>query len=281
MATPLSTDLATRGSVDAAVTASLTADAPANVTKAAAVVGVATKAARADHKHDVSTAVVGAIAVGDAAAEGTATSLARSDHVHALAAPSAPANVTKAAASAGVAATVARSDHKHDVTTAAPSAGIGAGNTEGSSASLARADHNHTLRTGATDLTIGTIADGDLVRRSGTSLVGASVTTVEKDLGSTAAFRGSFTITDAAIVASSKLLVWQAPGPYTGKGTRADEAEAQPVSVVSVEPGSGSALVRWQTPPGYAPAMDHPGTHPTLRRVGLVRGNVKFTYVVL
>lgn len=58
----------------------LASAAPADVTKAAAVVGVATDAARADHKHNVSTAVVGS--VGTANSEGTATSLARSDHVH-------------------------------------------------------------------------------------------------------------------------------------------------------------------------------------------------------
>lgn len=60
--------------------AAVTASAPANVTKAAAAVGVATDAARADHKHDISTAAPSTI--GTANAEGSATSLARSDHVH-------------------------------------------------------------------------------------------------------------------------------------------------------------------------------------------------------
>lgn len=60
--------------------AALTSAAPANVTKAAAAVGVDTTAARSDHKHDVTTAV--AVAVGTANAEGSATSLARSDHTH-------------------------------------------------------------------------------------------------------------------------------------------------------------------------------------------------------
>ena len=54
--------------------------APANVTKAAAAVGVATTSARADHKHDVTTAA--AVAVGATNAEGAATSLARSNHTH-------------------------------------------------------------------------------------------------------------------------------------------------------------------------------------------------------
>ena len=62
----------------------LTSNAPANVTKAAAVVGVGTAAARDDHKHDITTAAAVATTVGGSNAEGTATSLARSDHTHAL-----------------------------------------------------------------------------------------------------------------------------------------------------------------------------------------------------
>ena len=62
----------------------LTASAPVNVTKAAAAVGVATDAARADHKHDITTAAAVTLTVGGSNAEGTATSLARSDHTHAL-----------------------------------------------------------------------------------------------------------------------------------------------------------------------------------------------------
>lgn len=124
----------------------LTSTAPADVTKAAAAVGVSVETARADHKHDITTAAAGTIAVGDAAAEGAATSLARSDHTHALTAPAAPVNVTKAAAAAGVATTVARSDHKHDVTTAAANTiTVGAAAAEGAATSLARSDHTHAL----------------------------------------------------------------------------------------------------------------------------------------
>ena len=153
---------------------------PANVTKAAAVVGTSTDWARADHKHDISTAA--ASTIGTANAEGTATSLARSDHGHdhgaqtsgtlhaAVIAAGAsgfmtgsdktkldgvatgatntplsatvPVNVTKAAASAGSATEAAKQDHKHDVTTAAAST-IGTANSEGSATSLARSDHGH------------------------------------------------------------------------------------------------------------------------------------------
>lgn len=120
------------------------------------------------------------------------------------------------------------------------------------------------------------------------------IATVEIDLGSTPIFRGKFTITDANITTSSRLLVWQAPGPYTGKGTLADEAEMQPVQVVSVEPLTGSAVVRWQTPPEFALVTEWGDGRrniastfanfyqPAVRqqRLGKVRGNVKFTYIV-
>lgn len=59
----------------------LASAAPANVTKAAAAVGVGTTAARADHKHDITTAAPSNVGVANA--EGSASSLARSDHVHA------------------------------------------------------------------------------------------------------------------------------------------------------------------------------------------------------
>lgn len=114
------------------------------------------------------------IDIGDAGSAGVATDVARSDHEHALPAPAAPVNVTKAAASTGSATTVARADHKHDVTTAAPGTGIGGANSEGTAASLARSDHNHALRTtsGPTDLTIAAITDGQILKRSGTTIVG-------------------------------------------------------------------------------------------------------------
>lgn len=55
----------------------------ADVTKEAAAAGTSDLIARADHKHDISTAAPGD-ALGLAAAEGDATSVARSNHVHTL-----------------------------------------------------------------------------------------------------------------------------------------------------------------------------------------------------
>jgi hypothetical protein len=125
---------------------------------------------------------------------------------------------------------------------------------------------------------------------------GSSATTVESNLGSVAKCCGKFTITDAAIGATSKVLCWQAPGPYTGKGTLADEATMQPVSVVAVAPAAGSAVVHWQTPPGFtmrnvgdegrrnlnvSPNEEQGRYKLVPQRVGMVRGNVKFSYMVL
>lgn len=130
---------------------------------------------------------------------------------------------------------------------------------------------------------------------------GGSATTVEVNLAATATWRGSFTITDAAITGTSKVLCWQAPGPYTGKGTRADEAELQPVKVTAVTPAAGSATVYWETPPVITqepfPSMGQYMTGATnvvtqpkdpraiargvTKRLNKARGNVKFSYTVL
>jgi hypothetical protein len=129
---------------------------------------------------------------------------------------------------------------------------------------------------------------------SGGGSGGVTSTTVETNI-TTASWWGKFTITDAAISGTSKVLCWQAPGPYTGKGTREDEAEMQPVSVIAVEPGAGTAVVKWQTPPlitteinARYPGLplptntkDQAGWIPYInKRIGKVRGNVKFTYIV-
>lgn len=91
---------------------------------------------------------------------------------------STPADVTKAAAVVGAATTAAKADHKHDVSTAAPPTGIGGGNIEGSATSLARSDHDHKLHEtgGPTDLTVGAVADGQALRRTGTVIVGYTPT---------------------------------------------------------------------------------------------------------
>lgn len=101
--------------------AELTASAPENVTKATAAVGVATAAARADHKHDVATASASSLTPGGSNAEGASTSLARADHTHAL-----PAYGSSSA-------TIAQGDDSRFPTAGQKSALVGTSGTPGSS----------------------------------------------------------------------------------------------------------------------------------------------------
>ena len=87
----------------------------------------------------------------------------------------------------------------------------------------------------------------------GVPVVGGDlVATAEINLGTVAQHSGKFTLTDAAIKPTSKLLVQLAPGPYTGKGTRADEAQMYPGITFAASPGAGQATVYWSAPRGGA-----------------------------
>jgi hypothetical protein len=122
----------------------------------------------------------------------------------------------------------------------------------------------------------------------------AAAATVEVALG-TPKTSGKFEISDAAITSASIILCWQAPGPYTGKGTRADEAAMAPVRIVSVAPGSGSAVVYWEAEghtvtekilgsgrQNISALPSQTTTAPVIeRRIGKVGGNVKFSYIRL
>lgn len=99
------------GIASSATNTPLSSTAPVNVTKETAAAGTATEAARQDHKHDVTTAAPGSVAIGNSQSEGTATSLARSDHAHAVSGGSPVAVGTSL--SDGTNATFARSDHVH------------------------------------------------------------------------------------------------------------------------------------------------------------------------
>lgn len=78
------------------------------------------------------------------------------------------------AAAVGVSTQSARADHQHAIVAAAPSQGIGGGNTEGASAAFARADHDHALREtgGPTNLTLDSWPDQYSLRRIGAAAVG-------------------------------------------------------------------------------------------------------------
>lgn len=197
--------------------------APQDVTKATAVIGSSSEAAKADHKHDISTAAPSS--VGTSNAEGNATSLARSNHVHdhgsqstgthhAVATGSvngfmsssdytklsgiaagatanvitntAPVDVTKATAEVGTSSELARQDHKHDVTTAAPaSTAVQIGNTasEGTSTSLARADHIHAVSAGTIGAVGTTTSNGTAATFARADHVHAGLTRGADDFG--------------------------------------------------------------------------------------------------
>jgi hypothetical protein len=126
---------------------------------------------------------------------------------------------------------------------------------------------------------------------------GGSATIVERNLGSTANWQGKFTVTDAAISGTSKVNVWQSAGPYTGKGTRADEAEMGRITCYA-EPGAGQMIVKWRSVESYVRQDLGPTpynqfvpvaasrdivTQPMFAGLavrGKVKGNVKFTYQV-
>ena len=105
----------------------------------------------------------------------------------------------------------------------------------------------------------------------------ADVTTVEVNVAAQPVETGTFTITDAAITPSTTMTVWQAIGPYTGKGTLADEAEMESVQCVAY-PASGSATVRWWSADGSALRLT---PTPMAWQRGAILGNVKFNYQIL
>jgi hypothetical protein len=121
---------------------------------------------------------------------------------------------------------------------------------------------------------------------------GASWTIIEKDLGSLN-WRGKFTLIDAVITPTSKVIIQQAPGPYTGKGTRADEAEMDPIWCFA-ESGSGQAIIYWRTinyvvdvpledrrlAPNLTLTKDANSFRNNRQILGKVKGNVKFQYTV-
>lgn len=88
-----------------------------------------------------------------------------------------------------------------------------------------------------------------------------TLTTVEKDLGSVPVSAGTFTIA-GTFTAAKPVLISKAAGPYTGKGTREDEAEMDPITCTGYTVDVATIRVYWQS-------MDGP-----------VVGNHKFNYAV-
>jgi hypothetical protein len=87
------------------------------------------------------------------------------------------------------------------------------------------------------------------------------VTTAEVNLGSTPRRSGRFTLAGTGMTVGKPVMIQQATGPYTGKGTRADEAEMDQVSVTAKVLSATVIEAFWQAR-------------------GRVRGSIKFDYFV-
>jgi hypothetical protein len=109
--------------------------------------GVATTAARSDHRHGREAFATPAVILGTAAAAGSATTLLRSDATILAFDATAPTTLTVGqAAAVGVAAVAARRDHGHGMPAfASPTAEtvFGSSSGAGSAATLPRSDHTH------------------------------------------------------------------------------------------------------------------------------------------
>ena len=132
--------------------------------------------------------------------------------------------------------------------------------------------------------------DGD-VGPQGPPGKGASFLTFETTIGAPAS-QGKFFFIDSNVQRSNTVMMWQAPGPYTGKGTRADEASFAPVTVIAVETLTDGGFVYWKaaethavedwnTPPlNPSATVPYPAFVRPLKRVGKVGGNIRFNYLV-
>jgi hypothetical protein len=122
--------------------------------------------------------------------------------------------------------------------------------------------------TGPTTLAMGAVADGEFLKRSGSSVIGGSpgaasltLTTVEVNLGTISRRGGKFNITTSGLTSGKAVSIMQANGPYTGKGSRTDEAEMDGLTVSGKTTSATNIECFWHTR-------------------GFVKGNVKFDYVV-
>lgn len=90
-----------------------------------------------------------------------------------------------------------------------------------------------------------------------------SLTSYEANLGDEPLYSGYFQITGlSGLSANGPVLIQQSPGPYTGKGDLADEAEMDILSLTAIQSSSTTIDVYWNCPP----------------KMGPVAGNFKFRY---
>lgn len=94
-----------------------------------------------------------------------------------------------------------------------------------------------------------------------TGTLDITLTTVEKDLGSVPKMAGKFTIAGAGLTIGKPVSIMKAVGPYTNKGTRADEAEMDAIIATGVVTSATEITAYWNS-------------------ATRVKGNVKFNYFV-
>jgi hypothetical protein len=130
---------------------------------------------------------------------------------------------------------------------------------------------------------------------------GMVVTTIEVDLGRTPLSRGTFTVTDAGVTSTTKIMIWQAMSSLTGKGSLADENEMDTL-LLKATAGTGNFKVNWEANEGFvlAPVIaggfvkggiltsrPNTGAYPTADinrlfrtvKLGKVVGRFKFNYI--
>lgn len=104
--------------------------------------------------------------------------------------------------------------------------------------------------------------NGESIIGSGDIVIGGAVLAiVERNLGSVPKKAGRFTITSSGLTIGKPVSIQQAVGPYTGKGTRADEAEMDGIVVNAIVTASNTITAYWNS-------------------ATRVKGNVKFNYFV-
>jgi len=105
--------------------------------------------------------------------------------------------------------------------------------------------------------------NGNSLLGSGNIVVGGAVlyTEVEKSIGSVPKLAGKFTIAGSGLTVGKPVIISQAVGPYTGKGTRADEAEMDGLIVKAAVTAVDTITAYWNS-------------------ATFVKGNFKFNYLV-
>lgn len=83
----------------------------------------------------------------------------------------------------------------------------------------------------------------------------------EVDLGSVPVRSGSFTITTTGLTSGKPVMLQQAVGPYTGKGTLADEAEMDGLTISASTTSTTTIVAYWNS-------------------ATYVKGNFKFNYII-